>query len=157
MRKNESKIIVRRHEYEEPYHTQLEFIISNGKFSFTADLYCSVDDIQKIGNILSVFPQKTDDEYCYVYGSENPDDNFHRFFFLRAYTIDGTGHCAIQFKVNLNETEPSEGKSVFSLLAETAEINRLGKLFIKFSELQHKEFQWSVHADALFEEHQITY
>lgn len=157
MKENESKIIVRRYEYEEPYHAQLEFIISNGKFSSTVDLYCTVNDIEKIGEALSAFPKKMNDEYCYVYGSENPDDNFYKFFFLRAYTINGAGHCALQFKVNLNEIEPSEGKSVFSLLAEASAINRLGKLFVTFSKLKHKEFQWSVHTDELFEDHQKTY
>ncbi|HOO51835.1 MAG TPA: hypothetical protein PLK94_11160 [Alphaproteobacteria bacterium] len=157
MRENESKVIVRRYEYEEPYHIQLEFIISNGKFSSTVDIYCTVDDVRKIGESLFVFPKKMNDEYSFVYGSENPEDNFDKFFSLKAYTVDGSGHCALQFKVNLNEVAPSEGKSVFSLLAETSEINRLGKLFITFSKLKHKEFQWSGNRGELFEEHQYIY
>lgn len=152
MNGNGAKIIVRRYEYEEPQNTQLEFIISNGQFSSTVDFYCEVKDIKEIGKALISFPTRIDDEYCYSYGSK---DNYYRFFLIRAYTTDGVGHCAIQFKINLNEEEPLEGESLFSLRAEAAAINKLGKLFIEFSKLEHKEFHWSPNDHSeLFETHQ---
>lgn len=154
MKNSEAELIVKRYEYEEPYHTQLEFIISNGSFSSTIDFYCNVEDIKKIGEALSSFPQKIDDEFSYTNGSDDPNDRHYRLFTIRAYTTDGVGHCAIQFKVNLNQSEPSEGQSVFSIVTEAAAINKLGKLFVKFSSLEHKELHWSNDIDELFESHQ---
>ena len=151
---NEEKIIVKRYEYEEPYHLHLDFFISNGNLTSSIDIYSSPEELKKIGHGLASFPSKVGDEYCYVYGSEDPADRFYRYFHIRAYTIDSPGHCAIQFKTQLNQAEPNEGQSLFSLVADPAAINRLGKLFIEFSKLKHKEFHWSPAADEMFKERQ---
>jgi len=155
MNNSDNKIIVRRRDYyEEPQDTHLEFYISNGRFSATVDIYCSVEDIKNIGNGLLDFPQKIGAEFLYTYGSEKPEDRFYRLFSMRAYTTDAKGHCALQFRINLNEKEPLEGQSVFSLPAEAHAINRLGKLLLHFSELRHKELQWSDKDEALLLEQQ---
>lgn len=154
MNESNCKIVVRRYEYEEPDCTQLEFFVSNGRFSAKVDIYCNAEDIKKIGNKLLEFPRKIGDEYCFTYGSEKSEDRVYRFFVMRAYTVDAVGHCAIQFKINLNEKEPLEGQSFFSLSTEAHAINRLGSLFIRFSELKHKEFHWSDKSDAMFAERQ---
>ncbi len=62
-----SQIIVKRYPYEEPYHTQIEFIVSNGVFSGRTDIYCNVEDLKKIGEVLQNFPRKLGDEYIYKY------------------------------------------------------------------------------------------
>jgi hypothetical protein len=154
--KTEPIIIVRRFPYEEPYHTHLEFVVSNGTFGGSTDIYCGVQDIQEIGEALQKFPARIGDEYCYKYGSEDPEVSFYRYFVLRAYTIDSVGHCAIQLLINLNTKEPDEGKCQFSIRAEAASVNRLGKLFEDFSKLEHLEFRWSLKESGLFQEYQLS-
>jgi len=154
MNEKDCKVVVKRYEYEEPYHAQLEFQVSNGRFSASVDFYCNVEDIKSIGRELLNFPQKIGDECCYTCGSEKPEDRCYRLFVMRAYTLDSKGHCALQFKINLNGKEPSEGQAVFSLPVEAHAINRLGGLFVTFSELKHKEFHWTNKDDALFADYQ---
>jgi len=147
-------IVVRRHPYEEPYHTQLEFTVSNGAFAGATDIYCNIDDLTKIGRGLRAFPSKVGDEYVYEYGTEDPSAKFYRHFVLRAYTIDGVGHCALQFAINLNQAEPEEGVCRFSMPVEPGALNRLGELFEVFAELRHLELQWSPTSGALYEHYQ---
>lgn len=134
--------------------TRLEFHVSNGSFAGKTDIYCGAEDIKEIGENLLNFPRKVGDEYCFEYGSEMPEDNFYRFFLMRVYTFNAQGHCALQFKINLNEEEPLEGQSTFSIQAESQAISRLGNIFLKFSELKHKEFHWAYNHDEMFTEHQ---
>ena len=150
----EPLIIVRRYPYEEPYHAHLEFVVSNGDFSGSTDIYCNVEDLKEIGQALQKFPAKVGDEYRYEYGSEQPEDRFYRYFMMRAYTTDSVGHCAVQFIINQNSHEPNEGVCRFSIRVEVASINRLGVLFEKFSELRHLEFRWSPDEAQLLEDYQ---
>lgn len=151
-----SKIIVRRYPYEEPEDLHIMFLVSNSNFSSKVDIYCCPDDLEKIGKSLRVFPTKVPDEYVYEYGSEDPGKKFYRFFKMRIYTIQLSGQCAIQFAINLNENEPNEGISRFSISPiEPMSLSRLGDLFISFSKLQHLEFCWSPSGDQeLFDSYQ---
>ncbi len=144
-------LLIRRLPYEEPYHTQLEFIVSNGLLAVKVDIYCSVRDIADIGNALVTFPKEIGDQYVYEYGSEDPAAKFYRHLRLRAYTVGSVGHCALQFTVNLNQPQPDEGTTQFSLKADPAEINRLGELLVTFSQLKHLELQWSPRESCLLE------
>jgi len=147
-------IVVRRYPYEEPHHTQLEFIASNGLFAGATDIYCNVEDIARIGSALQSFPAHIGDQFVYEYGNDNPEARFYRHFVMRAYTTDSVGHCAIQIAMNLNNTEPNEGLCQFSIQAEPSAIARLGRLFIQFAELQHLELHWSPASGELHHAHQ---
>ncbi len=153
---NDSYLIVRRVPYEEPHHTQLEIVVSNGAFSGSTDIYCNVSDLADIGRVLQTFPKVVGDEYKYEYGSSDPDSNFYRNFIIRFYAVGSCGSCALQVEINQNQSEPNEGVCRFSLKAEPASINRLGDLFVAFSELQHLEFKWIPNTDfaELYKEYQ---
>ena len=137
-----------RHPYEEPYHLNLVFSASNGTFSGLLDYYCNSSDIKDLGIILSKFPRKAKDEYIYKIGSPDPRDNFAYFFVLRAYTIDMTGHCALQIRIDNNRETPYEEACCFSIKVIPTELIRLGKLLLTFSKLKHKELNWSVSGDS---------
>ena len=100
------QITVKRFPYEEPFHLQLEFFVTNGCFSGNTDIYCNANDLNEIGRALRFFPKRIDDEYRYEYGSEEPDS--YNYFLLRVYTFDSVGHSAVQFSINNNCTEPNE-------------------------------------------------
>ncbi len=141
--KMKSQIIVKRYPYEEPHHIQLDFFASSDNFSGNIDFYCNTEDLKMIGKALQNFPSKIGDEYRYEVGSENSKDRWYMYFLLRVYTIDSVGHCAVQFAMNKNTSEPYEGTCRFSIQADAASINRLGVLFEKFSRLEDFEFEWS--------------
>lgn len=153
---NTPSVIVRRYPYEEPYHLQIEFLISNGSFTSKVDIYCNPEDLEKIGKSLQTFPGKIPDEYCFTYGSEEPKEKCYRFFKIKAYTIDASGHCALQFAINHNNDEPDEGTSKFSIRPfDPAALSKLGDLFVNFSKLNHLEFHWSPNGvQELFKDHQ---
>jgi hypothetical protein len=114
----QSQVIVKRYPYEEPYHTQIEFIVSNGGFSGNTDIYCNVEDLKEIGEALQNFPNKIDDLYIYEYSSEKVEDRFYRHFWLKVYTVGSLGYCAIQFHINKNTEELEEGICRFSILGK---------------------------------------
>jgi hypothetical protein len=149
-----SKIIVRRYPYEEPHLLNLEFFIWSGKFIRSkAEIYCTPDDLEKIGNTLRGFPVKIPDEYIYTYGYENS----HTYFKMKIYTLHSSGHCAIQFDINFHVEEPDQTISHFSIYPiEPMALSKLGDLFVAFAKLNHLEFCWSPNGDGeLFVEYQI--
>jgi hypothetical protein len=83
----EAYMAAQRHPYEEPHHTQVTIAGSNGLFSASLSIYCSVDLIGVLGRSLAEFPAKVPDEYVLAYGSEDPADRFAYYLRLRAYTV----------------------------------------------------------------------
>lgn len=147
-------IRIQRFPYEEPYHVQLDIAAENGRFSGRLDFYTGVQELKKLAADLQSFPKCFGDEVKFIYGSPHKDDRVYRHLVIRAYTIDGVGHCAIQFIFNNREEEPDEGTASFSIRADAGAINRLGKLLEKFSELKHLELYWSQLEGELYLERQ---
>jgi hypothetical protein len=147
-------IVVRRHPYEEPHHTQIEIFVSDGRFLGSVDFYCNVSELKEIGAALQSFPTRVPQEYVYEYGSPKPEDRFYRHLVLRAYTVDAAGHCALQIRIDRNDPEPDEGMCQFSFVVAPAQLKRLGRLFSRFHDLEHLEFYWDRSTHDLYEEHQ---
>lgn len=146
------RIVIRRHPYEEPYLTQLEWFVTNGSFSGTTNFFCNVDDIREMGEALNRFPTKLGDEYIYEYGPEKPEVRY--CFSLRACTTDAVGHCALQFSINNNNNISLDGQCSFSIVAEAGAIQRLGSLLRRFGELQHLQLSWTPSESQLFESYE---
>jgi hypothetical protein len=144
-------IAVNRFPYEEPYHTHLDIQASNGAYAGAIDFYCGVDEIREIGEALSTFPSHVPDEYRFSVGSDEAKDRWAYHFVLRAYTWDAVGHCALQFVMNLNRTEPYEGLCSFSIPAEPAQIARLGRLFVRLHERPSTSFRWTLDDEEFIE------
>ncbi len=151
MKKSKSYIVIRRHPYEEPYLIHLEWLVSNGLFSGSLYLFCNVEDIRKIGEALTRFPRRPGDEYIYGYGSEESKSNC--YFALRAYTTDKCGHCALQLILDNYLDEPQDGKCQFSIRADTGSIQGLGKMLVRFADLQHLQLEWTPLSGSLHETH----
>ena len=148
-------IIIRRYPYEEPYHLNLVISASNGAMSGTLEYYCNAEDLTKVGDRLAAFPRQKDDNYTYELGSPRPEDGFAFHFALRAVTLDTAGHCALQFTMNNNRPIPDDVSCSFSMCAEPAAINRLGRLLIEFGDLKHLELLWSDTVGKLLRDREI--
>jgi hypothetical protein len=101
-----SSIVIRRHPYEEPRHLNLVISATHGGFAGTLDYYCSATDLVEIGTRLMAFPERTGDNYVYERGSTHPEDRWAYYFSLRAFTVDSSGHCALQITMNNNASRP---------------------------------------------------
>ncbi len=135
-------IRITRHPYEEPYHLNLEIEASNGSHVGTMQYYDNADSLISFAENLEVFPRHNSDVFLHELGSERPEDNFAFYFRFRAFTTNSIGGCAIQLRLNNNEKLPELALSEFCIEAEPAAINRLGKLFREFSELNALTLEW---------------
>jgi hypothetical protein len=151
MNKSFGRIAIRRHPYEEPELTRLEWFITNGIFTGSIDIFCSPDEIRKIGEALNRFPEGSGGQYLYEYDSEDPNAN--RYFVLRAYTTNKPGQCALQFILDNYRDEPGEGKCQFSIRADADSIQGFGEMLVRFADLQHFQLVWTPLSGSLHETH----
>lgn len=140
---------IQRFAYADPDELHLNVSASNGSFGGAVDVYCNVEDLRLIGTGLEGFPVRVGDEFVHEFG-------FNSHLRLRAYTVGKRGECALQISMDVNGIEPGEGTCRFSIPAEAAALNRLGRLFGRLTQLRHLELQWTpaFESGQLFEEHQ---
>ena len=136
-------IKIERIPYEEPYHIQLLWDVSNGSVSSRFEYYANADSLKELAENLEVFPRHKDHVFLYEVGSESPEDRFAYYFRFRVSTTDAKGSSAIQVRFSNNRDLPYREIVEFCIQTEPAAINRLGKLFQKFSELKHDYLVWS--------------
>ncbi|PCJ52708.1 MAG: hypothetical protein COA79_23320 [Planctomycetota bacterium] len=130
--------------YEEPHSLNLIIEASNGNQKLKLEYYSNATDLVDIAKSLITFPRSESDDYLYELGSENIKDNFAHYLRFRVFTINPLGHCAIQLRINNNNESPFGECCDFCIEAEPAQVNRLGELFHKFSELKTETLEWSL-------------
>lgn len=133
--------------FEDEYILALPFRVNNGRFQGQLLWYCYPEELKKIGNALSPFPEKVPDEYLFEVGSPKPEDNMVFYFMLRAYTYDLGGHCALEIAIKINWDKPKQEECRFSIEAEPWAIHRLGELLKEFSTLKYSYLKWSLNSD----------
>ena len=116
---------------------------SNGTFAGAMEIYSTPAEISEIGKAFAKFPSMIPDNYVYEHGSADPAKRMYCYLRLRAYTVDGVGHCALQISMNANGAPPHEGVCEFSIHVEAAALNRLGHLLEHYSKLEHLELRWT--------------
>lgn len=144
-----SGIKISRYPYEEPYHLNLRIEASNGRFSGNLEYYCNADDLKTLGQQLADFLGSRTDEIIYELGSEKPEDRFAFFLSLRVKAF--SGYCAVSVRLSNNRRCGDLEISEFSIRAEVASLNRLGRMFIHFGRLEHLGLHWWVQDGRLFE------
>ncbi len=136
-------IKIERIPYEEPYHIQLLWDVSNGSVSSRFEYYDNADSLKEFAENLEQFPRHRDHVFLYEIGSEKPEDRFAYYFRFRVYTTNARGSSAIQVRFSNNRDLPYREIVEFCIQTEPAAINRLGKLLRKFSELRQYYLVWS--------------
>jgi len=136
-------IRIERIPYEDPYHVQLVWSASNGSVSTCFEYYDNADSLKEVAGRLENFPRHSSDVFLYEIGSEKHEDNFAYYFRLRAFTTDSRGSSALQIRFSNNRDLPYREIVEFCIQAEPAAINRLGKLFREFANLNQEYMAWS--------------
>ena len=139
-----ASIRITRTPYEEPHHVNLLFEASNDGQSTKFEYYCNATDLSDIADRLEVFPRHNQDVFLYEFGSERLENRHSYYFRLRVFLTNGVGGCAIQIRTNNNQELPDREISEFCIIAESSQINRLGKLFRSYSKLHHAVLYWQV-------------
>lgn len=144
-------IRITRQAYEEPYHINLVVDASNGKQKWQLEFYDNAESLRTLAEHLEVFPRHKDDIFLWELGSEYPEDRWAYYFRFRVFLTDTSGHCAIQIRFNNNQNPPDREVVEFCITADVGQINRLGQLCRKFSELKHEVLVWEGSNGALYE------
>ncbi|MCU8021544.1 MULTISPECIES: hypothetical protein [unclassified Shewanella] len=134
---------IERIPYEEPYHVQLVWDVSNGNIKSRFEYYDNADALTEIGKRLATFPRQIGDIFLYEIGSEKPEDRFAYYFRLQVFTTNSRGSSAIQIRFCNNRDLPYREVFKFCIQTEPAAINRLSKLFLEFAKLEHEYLAWS--------------
>ena len=138
-----SYLRIERIPYEEPYHIQLVWSVSNGNTSSCFEYYDNADSLNEMAESLEAFPRHSSDEFLYEIGSEKPEDRFAYYFRFRVFTTNSRGSSAIQIRFCNNLDLPNREIVEFCIQTEPAAINRLGKLFHEFAKLKQQYMAWS--------------
>ncbi|MCV3764275.1 hypothetical protein [Rhizobium sp. TRM95796] len=142
-------LIVKRHPYEEPYNTELEFMASDGVFAGRARIFAPVDTILAIANGLIKFGDDPKSEF--IYRSEGPGPAFH----LICRSTNRTGNCALQIDMRTDLRDRFEGSCQLTLHSDIAAILKLGARLREFGRLTHEELHWLPNGDGqMFETRQ---
>ena len=149
-------IKIERIPYEEPYHLQLVWNVSNGNTSSCFEYYDKAESLLKIAEALEQFPRHNSDVFLFEIGSEKPEDNFAYYFRFRVFTTDSRGTSAIQIRFCNNNELPYREIADFCIQAEPASINRLGKLFKEFGKLKKDYLAWSESDDFIGNKYEFT-
>lgn len=148
-------IQIKRHLDGEPHYMNLVIIACNGCAMGSQEIYLNPEHIQEIGEQLIDFPKHDRSNFLFERGSERPEDNFAWYFRLRAFVKGRLEKCAIQIRLNNNETHnkhrrPDEAASPyqpqitdFCINLDAEDIRRLGDLLVDFSKLEHDRLYWT--------------
>jgi len=136
-------IKIERIPYEEPYHIELMWNVSNGSTVTSFEYYDNADSLIEIADGLENFPRHREDVFLFEIGSERPEDNFAYYFRFRVFVTDASGKSAIQVRFCNNSELPYREIIEFCIQTEIAAINRLGNLFREFGKLEKEYMAWS--------------
>ncbi|VXA57612.1 conserved hypothetical protein [Acinetobacter proteolyticus] len=150
-------IKIKRIPYEEPYHLELHWDISNNIQSLKFELYHNSNDLLTIASGLENFPRHSNDLFLYEIGSEEKEDNFAYYFLLRAFLTSPFGQSAIHIKFCNNLLSLHTSNSEFYIHTLPSDINRLGNLFRKLSELKDSYLIWNDKEDYIGEEYEYKW
>jgi hypothetical protein len=140
--------------YEEPYHLHLWIEASNGSVNGRLEYYSNSKDLKHLGTNLQNYAGDKSQSVFYELGSEDPKKRSSCYLRIKVALIDSAGHSAITFRFNNNCIPPAGEISEFSIPLVVADVNRLGSLFVGFSELEHLVLFWSITDGKLFKTEQ---
>ncbi len=132
-----------RNPYEEPYHVNVNLIVS-ARQRGELEIYANAEDLETAARRLTGFPSDARDTFVWELGSEDPQDRFAFYFRLRVWCVAPSGECGFELRLNNNDSPPEREATEFSLSAYPADIDRLADLLREFSKLKHRALEWAI-------------
>jgi hypothetical protein len=100
-----------------------------------------VNVFEQFGARLAVFPQSLDDTVEFEIGKKLPGFS-GSYLLLKAYCYDANGHVALKIIVHNNASEPEAQQVEFSIPADIASLNQLGRLLKNSMPSGSSEIVW---------------
>jgi hypothetical protein len=119
----------------------IELVASNGYFVATQDFYTYAEDLAEFAARLQIFPKSLRDEVKFKVGAE--DHYCH--VVLSVYVYDEVGHSALEVLISYPGSRQVQSQSKFNIIAEPAQLNRLGETLSSWLKSKDKTMQWLVH------------
>jgi hypothetical protein len=113
--------------------------ISKGAIKTHLFFYGDTETWKSFGEQLIAFPQHIEDYPTFVMGD---DESFIPLLVLTAYCYNAQGHAALRVVTDNKESNPDLCRLEFSVKAEVASINRLGKLLSSWQVEDGSEIVW---------------
>ncbi len=121
-----------------------DFSASSPDCSVSIELYGSSDIFSEFGTKLLDFPQSINDVIELEQGKDRITADY---LYLKAYISKSSGHSAINVVVNSAVGIPGPYRAEFGIVAEPAEINRLGQMLSGWDFQERPEMAWKVPSD----------
>ena len=121
-------------EYQEDCFGYFYVTIYHGEMKFSRSFYHDCSAWQDFGQELSDFPKTSDSTVTFEMVSSR--------LWLQAYCYNPQGHTALRVRVEKQGPDPDKSKFEFSIPAEAASLNQLGRLLAGWPRKDNIELQW---------------
>ncbi|MFD1467530.1 hypothetical protein ACFQ48_04775 [Hymenobacter caeli] len=108
--------------------------------SASADFWDYTDAFQDFGRALVDFPINSEQKVIFQSGKD--DGTSYPFFLLEAYCISPLGDSALRVVVDNKEPLPRKRRVEFSILAEAASLNELGRKLVSWQIAEENTIDW---------------
>jgi hypothetical protein len=100
-----------------------------------------INVFEQFGARLAIFPQSLGDTVEFEVGKSLPGFS-SSYLLLKAYCYDANGHVALKITVHNNALEPEAQQVEFSIPADIASLNQLGRLLKNSLPVGSSEIVW---------------
>lgn len=112
-------------------------LTGNGHHSWS-EIYSYPEKFLEFGAALIDFPNSVTDEVLFELGSTDPAYADH--LRIRAFVLDGVGHCAVEFRSESRGDALGSSLFHFTVPTEAASLNELGKNLVAWSKSPSEPF-----------------
>lgn len=121
------------------FDNTFDVTISKGRIETHTHLYLDSNLWQEFGRQLLTFPENTTAKVVF-----DATDNgmYWQSLRLEAYCFDLLGHTALRISVDNNDPDPHRCRLEFSIPAEAASLNKLGRLLANWQPEHESEIIW---------------
>ena len=125
--------------YDQDY--SFDITVRKGDFSIRAYLWDEPQAFERFGEKLAAFPSSQTDTVELQVGTIKPGRG-QDYLLLQAYCYDANGHTALKVVMHNNKPEPHEHMIEFSIPAEVAALNKLGRMLQNWTPKTKIEINW---------------
>ncbi|MCA8831347.1 hypothetical protein [Hymenobacter pini] len=116
-----------------------EVVVTKGQSETQVRFGGAVDTWREFGLALQSFPSKTNDYRLFESGLGSLHEEK---LILKAYCYDSLGHTALTVNIDRQEEPPADFRIHFSIPAEVASLNQLGRMLANWEVKDNAEIYW---------------
>lgn len=126
-------------EYDDDGMCTFFVTVQKGALEVRARFFGNVDSWKGFGQALLEFPKTPTD---YVFFHSGTDSVYDEKLFLKAYAYGSPTHTALSITIDHQTEPPNDFRIQFSISAEAASLNRLGRLLVNWEVNNTSKIYW---------------